>query len=187
MTCRKQVKQNTGTTAAGIPSSLRVVPCPIFRFCFWLPACRGGCALHVSRPRGRIRLHRPNGAVWRIGNRHAPHGSCPQHPGIGIHVVSLPLGRFVSLARILAFALGAIPFGYVGGSIQLPGAYYRPLVGAILLLSGARLLSLRELKSNLEPRDSPIWAGMLCGVGTGFCPASLAQVAKSSFRHCSCL
>jgi uncharacterized membrane protein YfcA len=65
------------------------------------------------------------------------------------------------------FALGAIPFAFVGGSIQLPGAYYRPLVGAILLLSGTRLLWPRELKSNLEPRDPPIWAGILCGVGIG--------------------
>lgn len=65
------------------------------------------------------------------------------------------------------FALGAIPFAFVGGSIQLPAAYYRPLVGAILLMSGARLLWPRQLKSNLEPRDPPIWAGIACGVGIG--------------------
>ena len=38
------------------------------------------------------------------------------------------------------FLLGAMPFAFLGGAIQLPGAYYRPLVGVILLLSGARLL-----------------------------------------------
>jgi uncharacterized protein len=65
------------------------------------------------------------------------------------------------------FAVGAIPFAFVGGSIQLPGAYYRPLVGAVLLLSGVRLLWPRELKSNLQPQDPPIWAGILCGVGIG--------------------
>ena len=44
-------------------------------------------------------------------------------------------------SRILwPFALGAVPFAFLGGAIQLPGAYYRPLVGAVLLLSGARLV-----------------------------------------------
>jgi uncharacterized membrane protein YfcA len=66
------------------------------------------------------------------------------------------------------FALGAIPFAFVGGSIQLPGAYYRPLVGVVLLLSGGRLLWPRELKSNLDSQDPPIWAGILCGIGIGF-------------------
>lgn len=47
-------------------------------------------------------------------------------------------------------------------------AYYRPLVGVVLLLSGARLLWPRELKSNRDPRDPPIWVGVLCGVIIGF-------------------
>ncbi|MBB4363493.1 hypothetical protein GGD65_004538 [Bradyrhizobium sp. CIR18] len=66
------------------------------------------------------------------------------------------------------FAVGAIPFAFVGGSIQLPGAYYRPLVGVVLLMSGVRLLWPRELKSNLQPEDPPIWVGVLCGIGIGF-------------------
>ncbi|WP_157644273.1 sulfite exporter TauE/SafE family protein [Bradyrhizobium sp. WSM2793] len=72
------------------------------------------------------------------------------------------------MARVLAFAVGAIPFAFVGGSIQLPGAYYRPLVGVVLLMSGVRLLWPRELKSNLQPEDPPIWVGVLCGIGIGF-------------------
>src|SRR5262249_15299326 len=66
------------------------------------------------------------------------------------------------------FLLGAVPFAFLGGSIQLPGAYYRPLVRTILLLSAARLLWPRELKSNLDPHDPPIWLGALCGVAIGF-------------------
>ena len=66
------------------------------------------------------------------------------------------------------FLLGAVPFAFLGGSIQLPGAYYRPLVGVVLLLSGARLLWPRKLKSNRDPCDPPIWAGVLCGVAIGF-------------------
>ncbi len=66
------------------------------------------------------------------------------------------------------FLLGAVPFAFFGGAIQLPGAYYRPLVGCILLLSGGRLLWPRELKSALESHEAPIWAGVLLGTGIGF-------------------
>ena len=65
------------------------------------------------------------------------------------------------------FLLGAVPLAFVGGAIQLPGAYYRPLVGVVLLLGAARLLWPAELTTNQEPRDPPIWAGVLCGAGIG--------------------
>ena len=64
--------------------------------------------------------------------------------------------------------MGAVPFAFLGGSVQLPGAYYRPLVGVVLLISGARLLWPAELKSNRDPYDPPIWAGVLCGIAIGF-------------------
>jgi len=66
------------------------------------------------------------------------------------------------------FLIGAVPFAFLGGSVQLPGAYYRPLVGVVLVFSGARLLWPSELKSNVDPRDPPIWAGILCGIAIGF-------------------
>jgi uncharacterized membrane protein YfcA len=66
------------------------------------------------------------------------------------------------------FLVGAVPFAMLGGAIQLPGAYYRPLVGVVLLIGGARLLWPTELTTNREPRDPPIWFGALCGVGIGF-------------------
>ena len=66
------------------------------------------------------------------------------------------------------FLLGAVPFAILGGAIQLPGAYYRPLVGVVLLIGGARLLWPTDLTANREPHDPPIWLGTLCGVGIGF-------------------
>ena len=66
------------------------------------------------------------------------------------------------------FLIGAIPFAFLGGAVHLPGAYYRPLVGVLLLLSGARLLWPRELESSVDPRDPPIWAGVLYGMAIGF-------------------
>ena len=55
------------------------------------------------------------------------------------------------------FLLGAVPFAFLGGSVQLPGAYYRPLVGAVLMLGGARLLWSRGLKSSRDPHDPAVW------------------------------
>ena len=65
------------------------------------------------------------------------------------------------------FLLGAIPFAFIGGAIQLPGAYYKPIVGVVLLVGGARLLWPKELTTNAEPRDPPVWLGALCGAGIG--------------------
>ncbi len=66
------------------------------------------------------------------------------------------------------FLIGAVPFAFIGGAIQLPSAYYRPLVGVVLLIGAARLLWPTDLTTNREPRDPPIWAGFVCGVAIGF-------------------
>lgn len=97
----------------------------------------------------------------------------PTALALNILVASLGTFRYLSAGlfrwrTLWPFLLSAVPFAFVGGAVQLPGAYYRPLVGAILLLSGVRLLWPRELKANLDPRDPPIWAGILCGIAIGF-------------------
>lgn len=66
------------------------------------------------------------------------------------------------------FLLGALPLAFIGGAIQLPGIYYRPLVGVVLILGGVRLLWPRELTTNKESVDPPIFIAMLCGVAVGF-------------------
>lgn len=65
------------------------------------------------------------------------------------------------------FLIGAIPLAFVGGAIRLPGAYYNSLVGVILLTAAVRLLSPGELSTNQEPRDPPIWAGVIGGASIG--------------------
>jgi uncharacterized membrane protein YfcA len=77
------------------------------------------------------------------------------------------------------FLLGALPFAFVGGAMQLPGAYYRPIVGLVLLVGGARLLWPRELKTNQEPIDPPIIIGSLCGAAVGFL-SGLTEPAEAS-------
>jgi uncharacterized membrane protein YfcA len=66
------------------------------------------------------------------------------------------------------FLLGALPLAFLGGAIQFPGVYYRPIVGVVLLIGGVRLLWPKELTTNAEPRDLPIWLGAICGAGIGF-------------------
>jgi uncharacterized membrane protein YfcA len=65
------------------------------------------------------------------------------------------------------FLIGAIPFAFIGGAIQLPGQFYRPLVGVILLIAGVRFLWPKELTSNREPRAPPITARVACGAIVG--------------------
>ncbi len=65
------------------------------------------------------------------------------------------------------FLIGALPLAFIGGGIKLPGEYYRPIVGVVLLLSAARLLWPKELKAVSEWRDPPIPLAILCGAGIG--------------------
>ncbi len=65
------------------------------------------------------------------------------------------------------FLIGALPFAFLGGSIKLPGEVYRPIMGAVLLFSAARMLWPRELKAQTDWRDPPILAGILWGVLIG--------------------
>jgi hypothetical protein len=65
------------------------------------------------------------------------------------------------------FAAGALPFAFIGGAIQLPGPYYRPIVGVVLLIGAVRFLWPRPFDVPAEPRDPPVWLGILMGAGIG--------------------
>jgi uncharacterized membrane protein YfcA len=65
------------------------------------------------------------------------------------------------------FLIGAMPFAVIGGAVQLPGQFYRPLVGVILIIAGIRFLWPKELTTNEEPRDPPIIAGVAFGALVG--------------------
>jgi uncharacterized protein len=65
------------------------------------------------------------------------------------------------------FLIGALPFAMIGGAVQLPGQFYRPLVGTILIVAGVRFLWPKELTTNQELRDPPIAAGIVLGVLVG--------------------
>lgn len=77
---------------------------------------------------------------------------------------------------LLPFVAGSIPAAYVGGAITLPGHWYRPLVGAVLMLAAVRLFVARapaETQGEKSPPPALAAAagaviGLLAGLtGTG--------------------
>ena len=69
----------------------------------------------------------------------------PTALALNVLVGSLASWRYVMAKqfrwRVLwPFLLGAAPMAFIGGGIHLPGEFYKPLVGAVLLLAAARLL-----------------------------------------------
>ncbi len=65
------------------------------------------------------------------------------------------------------FLLGAMPLAFFGGSLKLPGEFYRPLVGVVLLLGAARLLWPTPTHGAGQWSDPPIPVAVLCGAGIG--------------------
>jgi uncharacterized protein len=74
------------------------------------------------------------------------------------------------------FVLGAVPFAFLGGYLQLPGHWYKTLIGIVLLIAAARLLWPKPLTVLQEWKDPPILfaipigavIGLLAGLtGTG--------------------
>src|SRR5215204_5829019 len=67
----------------------------------------------------------------------------PTALALNILVASFTSYRYLSAGlfrwrTLWPFLIAAVPFAFVGGAIQIPGQYYRPLMGIVLLLGAAR-------------------------------------------------
>ena len=91
-------------------------------------------------------------------------------------IAAIRFGRagFFSWRLFWPFALGSIPFAFVGGGITLPGHWYRTLVGLVLWAAALRLwLDVRWRRTIHRPPvvGAVLWGaaiGMLAGLtGTG--------------------
>ena len=142
---------------------------PEFHVLFLAACMFAGAALYTSVGHAGASAYIALMALFGV----APAVMRPTALALNILVAGFTSFRYVNAGifrwrTLWPFLLGAVPFAFLGGSVQLPGAYYRPLVGGVLLISGARLLWPAELKSNRDPHDPPIWAGVLCGIAIGF-------------------
>lgn len=63
---------------------------------------------------------------------------------LNILVASIALARFAraglcSWSLLWPFAIGSVPFAFLGGAVTLPGHWYRTLIGLILWIAAVRL------------------------------------------------
>jgi uncharacterized protein len=65
------------------------------------------------------------------------------------------------------FLIGALPLAYLGGRVTLPGHFYKPMVGVVLLIAAARLLWPVGAAVQREPRDPPVVPAIFCGALIG--------------------
>lgn len=132
----------------------------------------------------------------------APGVMRPTALALNILVASLGSYRYVGAQMfrwrtLWPFLIGSLPFAFLGGTIQLPGAYYKPLVGGVLLVSAARLIWVSGTAATERKLDPPVWLaiavgafiGLLSGLtGTGggiFLSPILMFFAWSSVREAS--
>lgn len=66
------------------------------------------------------------------------------------------------------FALASVPFAYLGGVLTLPGYYYKPMVGAILIYAAWRSFHTANQSSQVIATRPHIFYLLLAGAGLGF-------------------
>ena len=91
---------------------------------------------------------------------------------LNILVASLSSFRFLRAGlfrwrTLWPVLIGAIPMAFLGGSLQLPGNFYKPLVGAVLLVAAARLLWNPKLAGADDVSDIPVHWGIVIGAAIG--------------------
>lgn len=74
---------------------------------------------------------------------------------------------FFSWRVFVPFALGSIPFAFIGGQITLSDWFYKVIVGVILLFAAYRMFAVSAVKGEEAVRPLPIWIGVGCGIGIG--------------------
>lgn len=92
---------------------------------------------------------------------------------LNILVASFTSYRYINARmfrwRVLWPALiGSVPAAFIGGAIQLPGYYYRPLVGIVLFVAAARLVWPKGVTAPAVTKDPPIIGGIAAGAAVGF-------------------
>ena len=91
---------------------------------------------------------------------------------LNLFVATLVVVRFSRAGHLpwrdlAPLAIGSVPMAFVGGSIELPGAVFRPLVAAVLLAGALRLATARTLDDEGAREGVPVIGGVLAGAAIG--------------------
>ena len=102
----------------------------------------------------------------------APEVMRPTALALNLVVATFAAARFALKGQtnwrlLAAFALTAVPAAFIGGSIALPPAIYRPLVGIVLLLAAARLFWQLERLAARPVRSPSLAVTLPAGAGLG--------------------
>jgi uncharacterized protein len=101
----------------------------------------------------------------------APETMRPTALVLNLFVAAIVIVRFaraghVPWRHLLPLAAGSIPTAFLGGSIDLPGEIYRPLVALVLLAGAARLATATAAADGQRP-GVPILPGVVAGATIG--------------------
>ncbi|MEO5986417.1 MAG: sulfite exporter TauE/SafE family protein [Candidatus Limnocylindria bacterium] len=69
--------------------------------------------------------------------------------------------------QLVPLAIGSVPMAFLGGTIQLPGEIYRPLVGLVLVAGAVRLATAGATDDTADVRGVPFAGGIAAGAGIG--------------------
>ncbi len=91
---------------------------------------------------------------------------------LNLFVASIVVARFARAGhlpwpQLVPLAAGSIPMAFVGGSIDLPGEVYRPLVAVVLLAGAWRLAAAGSPDPEAASHGVPTLAGVASGAGIG--------------------
>lgn len=125
------------------------------------------CSVLRRWARGRVWLSRSDGAHGcAAGDHEADRARRESHCWLHRVRSVLPAG-FFSVHLLWPFALGSVPFAFIGGGVTLPGHWYRALVGVILFAAAARLaLESKPVDAPARHRV-PLLRAVFAGAGIG--------------------
>ncbi|MGH2418829.1 MAG: sulfite exporter TauE/SafE family protein [Candidatus Limnocylindria bacterium] len=102
----------------------------------------------------------------------APDTMRPTALVLNLFVASIVIVRFaraghLPVRNLVPLAAGSIPMAFLGGSVDLPGEVYRPLV-ALVLLAGAIRLATATTASDADGHPGvPVLGGVVAGAAIG--------------------
>jgi uncharacterized membrane protein YfcA len=104
----------------------------------------------------------------------APETMRPTALALNVLVASLATYRYAragqnDLKLLIPFVVASIPAAFVGGMIHIPPAFYKPLIGIILLLSAFQLLRTAKTSKQKDRKVQrpPLAASLATGAGLG--------------------